>query len=183
MLRRVFTLLAGVSLLGGLILSSIWASHFLPPRLWLTFSTHPAKNVSVDFETNVIVVMRLEPIGSPILGPALSDIGAVKAFVHQFGGLAAQQAVLYDTIVEPAFENTPDRRVEMCGTRTIYIVPYWPLLVILAVLPAWRWLPPVVGWYEKRFAGNPAVAANAASTSLPTPRASAHNAGRASHRW
>jgi hypothetical protein len=74
--------------------------------------------------------------------------------MRQFGGLRAQQTVFCDTIVEPAFENTSDRRIEMYGTRTICIVPYWPLLVILGILPAWRWLPPVVRWYEKRFGNN-----------------------------
>jgi hypothetical protein len=148
MLRRGFTGLAGVSLLGVLVLLSIWASHFLPPGLWLNFSFHPASNVSLDCETNVILVMRVQPSGSPVLGPTLSDTSAVKDFIHEFGGLTAQQGVLYDTVVESAFQNTPEGRIQMYGTRTIYMVPYWPLLVIFAVLPAWRWLPPVVRWYE-----------------------------------
>jgi hypothetical protein len=155
MLRRVFTLLAGVSLLGVLLVSAIWASHLLPPKLWLTLSTHPVKNVLLEFDRDVIVLVRVQPSGHAVVGPAVSDTEGVNDFVYQFGGLREQQAAFYDTIVEPAFRKNPDQRIEMYGTRTIYIVPYWALLVILGLLPGWRWLPPVARWFEKRFADSP----------------------------
>lgn len=154
-MRRVFTLLAGFSLVGVLILSAIWASHLLPPRLWPVISTHPVKNVLLEFEKSAILLVRVEPGGDAVVGPAFSDTAGSKAFIGQFRGITHRHYVFYDTIAEPAFKQTPDQRIEMYGTWTIYIVPYWALLVVLGMLPAWRWLPPVARWYEKRFAGAP----------------------------
>lgn len=155
MLRRVFTLLAAISLLGVLIVSTIWASHLLPPRHWLALSTHPVQNVLLEFEANAILLVRAEPGSHTIVGPAFTDTAGSKAFIGQFGGITQQQFVFYQTIAEPAFKRNADQRIEMYGTWTIYIVPYWALLVILGALPAWRWVPPVAQWYEKRFANAP----------------------------
>jgi hypothetical protein len=159
MLRGCFTVLAGLSALGVVIVSAVWASYLLPPRFWLGFSTSPGSRsgarLSAECLRDAIVVTHLRHSGQAVVGPSLGNAAGVKDFIHQFGGLTQQDAVLFDRLVEPAFANTPQGRIEMFGTRTIYLVPYWALVVVSSILPAWRWLPTAVRWWKARRLGVP----------------------------
>jgi hypothetical protein len=157
MLRRSFTLLAGLSLAAALLLVAIWSSRLLPPRFWIGVSwtpIHQPDNIPfIECGRNMIVITRVQPDGQAILGPSITDAAAVKSFRHEFGGLVDQHTVAYDTLVGPAFAHTPDRRIKMVGTTALYLVPYWLPIVLFSILPACKWLPPVARWVESRAGG------------------------------
>ena len=143
MLRRSFTLLAGLSLAAALLVVAIWSSRLLPPRFWIGISgksfNQPDDAPLIDCGRNMIVVTRVDPSVQPVLGPNIADAAAAKEFRHQCGGLVERHTIAYDTLVEPAFALTGDRRIKMYGTTTLYLVPYWLPIVLLSILPAWKW--------------------------------------------
>jgi hypothetical protein len=157
MLRRSFTSLSGLSLTAALFVLAIWSSRLLPPRFWIGVSSKPIYQPDntpfIECGRNMIVITRVEPDVQAVLGPSITDAAAVKTFRHEFGGLVDQHTVAYDTLVGPAFALTPDRQIEMYGTTTLYLVPYWLPIVLFSILPAWRWLPPVARWLEIRAGG------------------------------
>ena len=160
MRRRVFTLVAGLSLIPVVVLLPIWVSHALPWPFRLGFSgslaSTPDNSVSVGYGGNMIEIRHLRRSKQRIIGPLASNRPACSAFQKKFGQPRyVITLVRYKTVTEPAFSVGADGRIGMDGTAVTHLVPFGLPIVLLSILPAWRWLPGLARWARSRFISPP----------------------------
>ena len=161
MIRRLFTLLASLSLVALVVLFTIWASQVCPQPWRIEFRAYhvdtPQGSVSVVFHAaNMIEVRKVRWGRQRIVGPLASNGPACAAFQATFGRPTYDDSLVrLKRVTDPVFRVGADGRIGMDGVSITYLVPYGLLIAMLAILPAWRWLPDIGRWMKSKFVAAP----------------------------
>ena len=166
MFCRLFTVVAGLSLIAVVVLFTIWASQILPQRWRIELRAYhadtPRGSVSVVFHAaNMIEVRKFRWDRQRIVGPMVSNAPGRAAFQAKFGRPIYDDSVFrLKSVTEPLFRVGADGRIGMDGMSVTYLVPYGLLIFLFSILPAWRWLPTLGRWVRSRFHVAPGVCRN-----------------------
>jgi hypothetical protein len=160
--RFLVTGISALSLILAILLLAMWSSRLLPQNFWIplpSFRMHTAHHYfATHGGQNVFFIDDIQLSDHRIIGPSFTDQSAVASFKNQFGPSVFHINWLrLKSMTEPAYFTETTGQISMAGTQTAYGIPYGYFLILFLLLPAHRWLPPVIRSLHTRFTIQPSI--------------------------